>query len=142
MGIPLEFSALGHCADWLRRGNYISPAPPFLTLCRAFETRGLRHSFRGGPPGGPYLSACGGQLLTARLRRAMAEGLRCAAFDCVAFAPCCSFLLKRAVLSHPLRGAYRAFSPGRTVALENCKMVESKGLEPSTSCLQSRCSSH
>jgi len=26
--------------------------------------------------------------------------------------------------------------------LENCKMVESKGLEPSTSCLQSRCSSH
>ena len=51
MGIPLEFSMLGYCADWLCGGNYISPTPPFLTLCRAFETRGLRPSYRGGPAG-------------------------------------------------------------------------------------------
>ena len=38
------------CSSWFRpsslpwdsRGKYISPAPPFLTLCRAFISRGLR----------------------------------------------------------------------------------------------------
>ena len=38
------------CSSWSRpsalpwdsRGKYISPAPPFLTLCRAFISRGLR----------------------------------------------------------------------------------------------------
>ena len=28
--------------SWDSRGKYISPAPPFLTLCRAFISRGLR----------------------------------------------------------------------------------------------------
>ena len=40
------------CSSWFRpsslpwdsRGKYISPAPPFLTLCRAFISRGLRPS--------------------------------------------------------------------------------------------------
>ncbi len=30
--------------SWDSRGKYISPAPPFLTLCRAFISRGLRPS--------------------------------------------------------------------------------------------------
>ena len=46
--------------------------------------------------------------------RAAAEGLRSAAFTFVASAPRCPLRLppNRAVRSHPLRGAYRAFSPG------------------------------
>ena len=46
--------------------------------------------------------------------RAAAEGLRSAAFTFVAPAPRCPLRLppNRAVRSHPLRGAYRAFSPG------------------------------
>ena len=46
--------------------------------------------------------------------RAAAEGLRSAAFTFVALAPRCPLRLppNRAVRSHPLRGAYRAFSPG------------------------------
>ena len=46
--------------------------------------------------------------------RAAAEGLRSAAFTFVALVPRCPLRLppNRAVRSHPLRGAYRAFSPG------------------------------
>ena len=47
--------------------------------------------------------------------RAAAEGLRSAAFTFVASAPRCPLRLppNRAVRSHPLRGAYRAFFAGR-----------------------------
>ena len=47
--------------------------------------------------------------------RAAAEGLRSAAFTFVALAPRCPLRLppNRAVRSHPLRGAYRAFFAGR-----------------------------
>ena len=47
--------------------------------------------------------------------RAAAEGLRSAAFTFVALAPRCPLRLppNRAVRSHPLRGAYRAFFTGR-----------------------------
>ena len=58
----------------------------------------------------PYLSASGGQLFIAL--RATAESLRCAAFTCVALAPC-SFAWRKGVRSHPLRGAYRACCAGR-----------------------------
>ena len=62
------------CSSWSRpsslpwdsRGKYISPAPPFLTLCRAFISRGLRPSRPRRRTLSSYLSACGGQLFTAR----------------------------------------------------------------------------
>ena len=116
MGIPLEFSVLGYCADWLRRGNYISPAPPFLTLCRAFETRGLRCSYRGGPFGA---------LLVRRRRPTLhrpplagygrGPSLRCVRLRRFCSWPPASALPNHAVLSHPLRGAYRAFESGDNV---------------------------
>ena len=56
-------------------------------------------------PLGPYLSAGGGQLFTARLRRAAAEGLRCAAFDCVTFVPCRPLRLCRTVRFSHIRSA-------------------------------------
>ena len=61
----------------------------------------------------PYLSAFGGQLLTTPCGVAP-EGLRCAAFTFVTFVPRCPLRRppNRAVRSHPLRGAYRAFLPG------------------------------
>ena len=61
----------------------------------------------------PYLSAFGGQLLTTPCGAAP-EGLRCAAFTFVTFVPRCPLRRppNRAVRSHPLRGAYRAFLPG------------------------------
>ena len=51
--------------------------------------------------------------------RAAAEGLRSAAFTFVAPAPRCPLRLppNRAVRSHPLRGAYRAFLPGGNAVL-------------------------
>ena len=51
--------------------------------------------------------------------RAAAEGLRSAAFTFVALAPRCPLRLppNRAVRSHPLRGAYRAFLPGGNAVL-------------------------
>jgi len=69
------------------RGGKLFPRTPISALCRTFIGRGLRPCYRGGPIG-PYLSAFGRQLFTARLRRATAEGLRFAAFDCVTFVPC------------------------------------------------------
>ena len=78
----------------------------------------------------PYLSASGGQLFIAL--RATAESLRCAAFTCVALAPC-SFACRKGVRSHPLRGAYRACCAGLKRPFSY--MVGVLGFEPRTSSL-------
>ena len=78
----------------------------------------------------PYLSASGGQLFIAL--RATAESLRCAAFTCVALAPC-SFAWRKGVRSHPLRGAYRACCAGLKRPFSY--MVGVLGFEPRTSSL-------
>ena len=142
MGVPFIKHRCRHRVFWLRRGNYISPAPPFLPagrryiicLCSLLRCSGRSRGLTCPPAAANSSSPAS---------RAAAEGLRCAAFDCVAFAPC--RLLSQAVLSHPLRGAYRAYCAGLqryAVFLIERRLVELKGLEPSTSCLQSRCSSH
>ena len=68
-------------------GESFSPAPPFPPCAGLSLAVGCAPATaaRALPA---HLSAFGRQLFTARLRRAAAEGLRFAAFDCVTFVPC------------------------------------------------------
>ena len=67
-------------------GERFSPTPPFFTLVWRAPGDVVLPSRVAAAALPPYLSASGGQLFIAL--RATAEGLRCAAFTCVALAPC------------------------------------------------------
>ena len=65
--------------SWDSRGKYISPAPPHFLLCAGLSfPAGCALTARGGGLCPPYLSACGGQLFTARFAGCGREpSLRC-----------------------------------------------------------------
>ena len=122
-------------------GERFSPTPPFFTLVWRAPGDVVLPSRVAAAALPPYLSASGGQLFIAL--RATAESLRCAAFTCVALAPC-SFAWRKGVRSHPLRGAYRACCAGlkRRVGFTSmdifptaANMVGVLGFEPRTSSL-------
>ena len=95
------------------RGEIHFPRTPHFLLCAGLSFPvGCALTARGGGLCPPYLSACAANSPPAL--RAAAEGLRSAAFTFVAPAPRCPLRLppNRAVRSHPLRGAYRAFFAG------------------------------
>ena len=110
------------CSSWSRpaalpwdsRGKYISPAPPISYSVPGFHFPWVAPL----PPAAEdfVLLTCPPAAANSSppASRAAAEGLRSAAFTFVAPAPRCPLRLppNRAVRSHPLRGAYRAFSPG------------------------------
>jgi len=84
------------------RGGTLFPRTPISTLCRAFIGRGLRPCYRGGPSG-PYLSAEGGQLFTARF----AGCGRGPSLRCVRLRRFCSLLLISFEMSSSLTSATR-----------------------------------
>ena len=59
------------------RGKYISPRPPFLTLCRAFISRGLRPYRPRRRTLSSLLAACGGQLTARFVGCGRGPSLRC-----------------------------------------------------------------
>ena len=98
------------------RGGKLFPRTPISALCRAFSSRGLRPCYRGGPFGALLVG-----LWPPTLHRPPVAGygrgpsLRCVRLRHIRSLPPASALPNHAVLSHPLRGAYRAFESGSNV---------------------------
>ncbi len=97
-------------------GERFSPAPPFPPCA------GLSFPVGCAPPTAAralpaHLSAFGRQLFIARFASyGRGPSLRCVRLRRFCSLPPASALPNRAVLSHPLRGAYRAFEPGDNVS--------------------------
>ena len=112
------------CVSWTRpsalsrdsRGKYISPAPHFLLCAGLSFPVGCALTARGGGLCPPYLSACGGQLFTARFAGCgRGPSLRCVH-------------LRRTCSSLP---ASAAAAP-----------LAAHGGEPSLRCVHIRCAAH
>jgi len=93
-------------------GESFSPAPPFLPCAGLSFPVGCAPPTAAAPLG-PHLSAGGGQLFTARFAGCgRGPSLRCVRLRRFCSLLPASALPNHAVLSHPLRGAYRAFESG------------------------------
>jgi len=113
--IGLSYKALALLYSGAFAGESFSPAPPFLPCA------GLSFLVGCAPPTAAralpaYLSAFGRQLFTARFAGCgRGPSLRCVRLRRFCSLPPASALPNRAVLSHPLRGAYCAFALGGNV---------------------------